>query len=153
MGIEISALHVRRSSLIDATPERVWQEFTSFERLAAWFGQGHQLEVYEPRLGGQLTLSVEVEGTRLPFGGTVLIFEPTRELSFTNNWVSDGWPVPTLITIRITPLYEGSQVELFHHGFERMGSDAPSILEDYEGGWDNHHLRALREIVESQGTA
>ena len=33
MGIEISALKVRRSSLIQATPERVWQEFTSFERL------------------------------------------------------------------------------------------------------------------------
>jgi uncharacterized protein YndB with AHSA1/START domain len=40
MGIEISALHVRRSSLIQATPERVWQEFTSFDQLAAWFGRG-----------------------------------------------------------------------------------------------------------------
>jgi hypothetical protein len=33
MGIQIGALHVRRSTLIQATPERVWEEFTSFERL------------------------------------------------------------------------------------------------------------------------
>ena len=44
MGIEIGSLHVRRSNFVQATPERVWQEFTSFDRLAAWFGRGHQLE-------------------------------------------------------------------------------------------------------------
>ena len=51
MGVQISALYVRRSSLIQATAERVWEEFKSFERLGAWFGRGHQLEVYEPGLG------------------------------------------------------------------------------------------------------
>ena len=79
MGIEISALHVRRSSLVQATPERVWQEFTSFERLAAWFGRGQQLEVYEPALGGQVLLSVEMGGAKRAFGGPIVIFEPARE--------------------------------------------------------------------------
>src|SRR5262245_53775524 len=105
MGIEISALHVRRSSLIQATPERVWQEFTSFDRLAAWFGRGHRLEAYEPRLGGRVRLSVEIDGAKRAFGGRILIFEAGRELSFSSNWESDGWPVPTLITLRLTPLY------------------------------------------------
>jgi len=33
MGIEIGVLAVRRSVLIHTPPARVWEEFTSFERL------------------------------------------------------------------------------------------------------------------------
>ena len=36
MGVEISTLHVRRSSLANAAPARVWHEFASFERFDAW---------------------------------------------------------------------------------------------------------------------
>ena len=148
MGIEISALNVRRSSLIQAQPERVWREFTSFDRLAAWFGRGQQLEVYEPELGGRVLLSVEIKGAKRAFGGPILIFEPARELTFSSNWESDGWPVPTLITIRLTPLYDACHVELFHHGFDRLGSDAGSELQGYEAGWDTRQVDALKAIVE-----
>ena len=149
MGIEISSLHVRRSSLIQATPERVWQEFTSFDRLGAWFGRGHTLEVYEPELDGQVLLSVEMGGAKRSFGGRILIFETARELTFSNNWESDGWPVPTFITLRLTPLYDACLVELFHHGFERLGGDAGVELQGYEAGWHSRHLEALKAIVES----
>ncbi len=148
LGIEISALHVRRSGLIQATPARVWQEFASFDRLAAWFGRGHQLEVYEPELGGQIRLSVEIDGAKRPFGGRILIFEPARELTFSNNWETEGWPVPTLITLRLTPHYDACHVELFHHGFERLGGEAGAELQGYESGWDSRHLKALKAIVE-----
>jgi uncharacterized protein YndB with AHSA1/START domain len=150
MGIEIGALHVRRSSLIQATPARVWEEFTSHERLAAWFGRGHRLEIYEPGVGGQVRLSVENEGTKRVFGGRVLVFEPERELTFSDNWETGGWPVPTLLTLRLTPLYEACHVELFHHGFERLGAEAAADLEGYETGWHAGHLQALREIVEGR---
>ena len=62
MGLRISLLNVRRSILIQASPTRVWQEFESFERIAAWLGHGHQLHVFEPRLGGQVDMSVEIDG-------------------------------------------------------------------------------------------
>lgn len=148
MGSQIGALHVRRSSLVRASAERVWQEFASFERLAAWFGLGHRLEAFEPRLGGQVRLSVETGGERRAFGGPILVFEPARELTFSNNWESGGWPVPTQITIRLTPLAGACHVELFHHGFERLGEDADSELEGYEAGWHSRHLEALKAIVE-----
>ena len=148
MGIEIGALHVRRSSLIQETPERVWQEFASFDRFAAWFGRGQQLEAYEPELGGQVLLSVEIDGAKRPYGGPILIFEPARELTFSNNWETVAWPVPTLITLRLTPLYDACHVELFHHGFERLGSDSGAELQGYEAGWHSRHLEALKAIVE-----
>jgi len=148
MGVTNGPLHVRRSAFIQATPARAWQEFASFDRLAAWFGRGHQLEAYEPEPGGRVLLSVEIDGARRSFGGPILAFESGRELSFSNNWESDGWPVPTLITLRLEPLYDACHVELFHHGFERLGSDAGAQLRGYEAGWTSHHLEALKAIVE-----
>lgn len=149
--MEIGRLHVRRNILIHAQPRQVWQHFTSFERLAAWFQLGHTLEAFEPNVGSTVTLSVEINGERRGFGGPILVFDADREFSFKNNWEDEAhaWPVATFITLRLTPLYEGTLVELFHHGFERLGKDAADNLQGYEAGWDAHHLEALRMIVEA----
>lgn len=80
----------------------------------------------------------------------MIAFEPERELSFTSLWQGEmTWAVPTLWTIRLTQIYDGTQVEIFHHGFERLGVQVADALEDYEAGWDTKHLRALRKHVES----
>jgi uncharacterized protein YndB with AHSA1/START domain len=149
MGIQISLLNVRRSILINATPRRVWQEFGSFASISAWFGRGHQLHTFEPKLGGHVEMSVEIGGERRHYGGSVVVFDEAREITFESNWEgAHAWPVPTFMTIRLTPLYEATLVEIFHHGFERFGSDAADNLQGYEDGWDIKHLKALRAIVE-----
>ena len=80
----------------------------------------------------------------------MIAFEPEHEISFTSQWQGElAWAVPTLWTIRLTQVCEGTQVEIFHHGFERLGAQAADALEDYEAGWDTRHLRALRKRVES----
>lgn len=149
MGLTIGALHIRRSTWIRATPARVWEEFASRERLDRWFGLGHRLDGFEPGEAGRIDLSVEIDGERRAFGGPLLVFDPERELSFENNWAPPhAWAQPTFITIRLTPLYEGTLVELFHHGFERLGDEAGDMLEGFEVGWGMNHLTALRQIVE-----
>jgi uncharacterized protein YndB with AHSA1/START domain len=148
MGMVIGPLHMRRSIFIEATPARVWQEFESFDRVAAWLSHGHTLHRFEPRVGGEVEFSVDIDGARQRFGGPIVVFEPAREVSFESNW--DGqlrWPVPTFWTIRLASACEGTVVELFHHGFERLGVDAGDNLEGYEEGWDVKHLKALRAIV------
>ncbi len=149
MGVEISLLKVRRSILIKASAQRVWQEFETFDRIAGWLSRGHVLHTFEPRLNGQVDMSVEIDGERRHYGGPVLIYEPAREVTFESNWDAPyAWPVPTLWTIRLTSIYDGTMVEIFHHGFERLGADAADNLEGYEEGWDLRHLKALRAIVE-----
>ena len=149
MGLEIGCLNVRRSILIQASPARVWQEFESFDRIAGWFNRGHQLHTFEPQVGGKVAMSVEIDGARRHYGGSVLVYEPEREVSFESQWEPPhSWPVPTFFTIRLTPLYDATLVEIFHHGFERFGSDAADNLEGFEEGWDMKHLKALRSIVE-----
>lgn len=150
MGLDIGSLHVRRSILIAATPSCVWQEFTDFERVHAWLGRGHTLHRLELSVGGTAELSVEINGEERYFGGSVLVLEPERELSFESNWhPPHQWPVPTRWTIRLTPVDGGTLVELFHHGFEGLGARAADELQGYEQGWDVKHLVALRAIVEA----
>ncbi len=162
MGVEIGQLAVRRSIFIKAPPERVWREFESLERMQAWFGTGHTLLKYEPRVGGWVELEIEPEGNAVRFGGRVTVFEPPRELTFENDWLSPPdamtaafgeewrtWAGPSLITLRLTPALGGTVVELFHHGFERSPDKAAEMLRGYEGGWTIRQLDALRQIVEA----
>jgi len=149
MATEIGILAVRRSILIKAPPERVWQEFETFDRMHAWFGTGHRLLTYEPRVGGQVLLEVDHEGRPLQYGGPVLVFDPSRELTFESDWIpSQGWLEPTLVTIRLAGVLGGTLVELFHHAIERVGEDAAEQHAGFEAGWTTRHLEALRAIVE-----
>jgi uncharacterized protein YndB with AHSA1/START domain len=149
MPTEIGILAVRRSIHISAPPERVWQEFESFERMKAWFGTGHALLEYEPRLNGNVLLEVVHEGRTLQYGGPIIVFEPGRELTFEDDWIpSQGWLAPSLITFRLTPALDGTVVELFHHALERTGPNAAADHAGFESGWDNHHLETLKRAVE-----
>ena len=149
VGITIGSMHVRRNIWIQASVSRVWQEFESFDRFVAWFGRGHTIHEFELQAGGMADLSVEIDGEPRHFGGRVVVFDPERELTFESNWhAPHAWPVPAFFTLRLTPLYDGTLVEVFHHGFERQGRDAGDLLAGYEDAWDLKHLKALREIVE-----
>lgn len=95
MGTNIGPLAVRRSIWIAATPERVWHEFESFERMQAWFGTGHSLTAYEPRLGGYgrptpgtaaSTAKPFVSGARSSSG-----ILPTRSPGRTTGSATAGW--------------------------------------------------------------
>ncbi len=77
------------------------------------------------------------------------MFDPAREITAAINWRKpNDWPMPMLWTFLLTPLYDGTLVEIFHHGFERLGREAARQHEAYEEGWTNRHLKALRAIVE-----
>jgi uncharacterized protein YndB with AHSA1/START domain len=147
---KIGTLAVRRSILINATPERVWQEFESFEKLAAWFGRGHRLLEYEPKLGGTMLLEVDLSGEPHRYGGPIIVFEPASELTFEDDWVPPRWPAPTLITFRLTPALDGTLVELFHHMIENVGDDRDEWHAGFESGWDMKHLIALKQIIEGR---
>lgn len=153
MGLAIGALHVRRSIFIHAGPERVWEEFTTADRIAAWLDRGHTLHSIEPRLGGCAEMSVEIGGERRRYGGPLIVYDRPHEMSLEITW-REPWDavyasaIPSYWTFRLNLLYSGTLVELFHHGFELTGPDAADNLEGYEEGWDVKHLKALRGIVE-----
>ena len=150
MGIVVGPLHVRRSIFIQASAARVWQEFETEESLKGWLNLGQSVHQFEPRVGGRVEMSVEIGGEQRFYGGAVLVYDPAREVTFESQWhPPHDWPVPTFWTIRLTSLYDGTQVEIFHHGFERLGTDAADNLEGFEEGWDIRHLKALRATIDA----
>lgn len=161
MTPEASPLRVRRSILIAASPERVWREFETQERMSGWWGavtgspeagtqQGQWLDVYEPREGGAIRMAVMWDAERVSYGGTIKVFAAAREFTFENDWIPNrGWKAPTYITLRLTPALGGTLVELFHHGFERTGGDTAAEHAGYEQGWGMTQLMALKQIAEN----
>jgi uncharacterized protein YndB with AHSA1/START domain len=154
-------LVVRRSIHIAASPDRVWHEFASFERMTQWWGlvlgapragtpNGQRLLTYDPRPGGRIEMEVELNGSPLRYGGTIVTLNPGRELTFECDWIPNrGWLLPTLLTIRLTPALNGTLVELLHHGFERTGDSGAADHAGYESGWGMTQLMALRELVKA----
>jgi uncharacterized protein YndB with AHSA1/START domain len=147
---EISPFGIRRAAFIHATPEHIWEEFTTHERMKAWFGTGHTLTQYEPRVGGMVETSFGDEPHYAR--GEVLVYEPGRELTFEQcwlgpDWTGHEWSGPVKVTILLTPAGSGTMVELFHHGYDLIGGDPAEYLSAFEGGWDTHHLDALAAIV------
>jgi len=163
MNPDASPLKVRRSVHVRATPERVWEAFTSKPRMDAWWGfaartpeagssGGQWLDTYEPRVGGRIEMAVMWDGERVRYGGVIRSFDPARELTFENDWIPNrGWEAPTFVTLRLTPALGGTLVELFHHGFERTGGDVSAEHAGYETGWGMTQLAALKAVVEGSG--
>src|SRR5688572_21853674 len=150
MTTEISPFGIRRAAFIHATPDRIWEEFTTLERMQAWYGTGHQLTQYEPRVGGNVE-TILGDGSAQS-RGEVLVFEPGRELTFEQRWIGPDWngrewAAPAKVTILLTEAAGGTLVELFHHGYDLLGGDPADYLRGFEGGWDTHHLDALAELV------
>ena len=148
---EIGELHLRRSILIAARPERVWREFESFKRIVDWFNHGHQIHALEPVVGGPVDMSIDGDGgpdERLHFKGNVRTVLPAGELTFDTNFVDEPMPAVTFWTFRLSGFPSGTLVEFFHHGYEAFGADAARFLEGFESAWDLKHLSALRRNVE-----
>ena len=160
MNPDNSVLKVRRSILINAAPQDVWENFTSFKLMESWWGfrigdpeagtsKGQFLDKYEPRVGGRIEMAVNWDGARVSYGGEIKTFAAGAEFTFENDWIPNrGWKAPTYITIRLTPALNGTLVELFHHGFERTGGDTAGEHEGYETGWGMTQLSALKSICE-----
>jgi uncharacterized protein YndB with AHSA1/START domain len=157
---DASVLKVRRSIHIAAPPARVWEEFTSKARMDRWWGvirdkpvagqpNGQHLRVYEPKAGGRIEMEVDMDGAPARYGGVIRIFDAGHELTFENDWIpTQGWKAPTFITLRLAPAPNGTLVELFHHGFERVGGDVAAEHASYEQGWGMLQLSALKAMVE-----
>jgi uncharacterized protein YndB with AHSA1/START domain len=141
-------LAVRRSIVIAAPPPRVWEEFTSAERMQRWFAC--ERLVLEPWAGGRFETEGDHGGIHYVFGGKVVACQPPRELTVEWGWVPRRWPGVTLLSFLLQPADAGcTRVEIVHHGFERLGGRAREVYESFERGWDLSELEALKHAVEN----
>lgn len=156
---QIGKLAVRRSIEINATPERVWQEFASAERFRLWYtdADGAPLDCkkldYEPRVGGVFRTEGyhEWQGGKQTFGftGSVLVYDPPRELTVEMKALHLDWQGISYLTFVLTPVAGGrTKVDIIQHGFESFREAAENLYNAFEHGWDMRVPEALRNLVE-----
>jgi hypothetical protein len=141
----INIAPVRKSVLVQATPDEAFEVFTA--RLDRWWPKTHGIgrapvreSIIEPFVGGRWYTKLE-DGTEATVGH-VLIWQPAER--FVVSWeISAEWkpdPRPTFtseVEVRFVPDSAArTRVELEHRNFERMGAAAgESMRKGVDGGW------------------
>lgn len=125
-----SALEIE--TFIPASPEQVWQAFTTTEGLQSWWWR-HWRDVRieaDVRIGGRYR--IEAPSAGIAVGGTYLAVGQPTHLAFTWRWQDeDGTSVDEAVDIRFAAQDGGTRILLRHTG--PWTDDAPAT--SYREGW------------------
>jgi uncharacterized protein YndB with AHSA1/START domain len=144
---EAQDLTVRKSVVVDCSPEHAFETFT--ERIYTWWpfethspaNERPESATFEPRVGGRV-YDRTATGEEHEWA-TVLAWEPPTR--FVVDWhVTPGNP-STELEVRFVPEGDGTRVELEHRGWERYGDEAAETCASYNSGWE----KVLRPFVEA----
>jgi uncharacterized protein YndB with AHSA1/START domain len=138
MSTQAPDLTVRKSIVVDCSPERAFEAFTA-EKTLWWPYETHSASgerpervVYEPRAGGRVY--DVLAGGREHDWGTVLAWEPPHRVAV--EWKVNPKNPPTELEVRFSPEGEATRVDLEHRGWERYGEEAAESFGSYDSGWD-----------------
>lgn len=129
---------LRREVVVRRSPEEAFEIFTA--RFTTWWPLHkfslHQAEAQscciEPRVGGEV-FEVAKNGDRGTWGKVVLWDPPHR---FAMTWHPGRDPESAQeVEVRFVAVPDGTQVQLTHRGWAKLGAQAKETRESYEGGW------------------
>lgn len=127
---ESITLEVRRT--IRATPERIFEAWTTPQQLRRWWGPAHvecSDAAVDLRVGGRYHLDNRLpDGTVLRIEGEFERIEPPGELVY--SWHLAGSAQAERVTVRLLACAEGTEVSITH---ERIAT--PAARDDHERGW------------------
>jgi uncharacterized protein YndB with AHSA1/START domain len=129
---------VRKSLVVDCSPERAFELFT--REVASWWPLGKYSiggdkiteVVFEEQVGGRI-FERHTDGGEGEWG-RVLAWEPPQR--FAMSWYPGGEPSQaTELEVRFAAEGEGTRVDLEHRGWEILGERAAEARTGYDGGW------------------
>ena len=132
------ALVVRQSVRVELAPSDAFRLFT--DGIGEWwpldegfsYGGDRAREIFlEPFEGGRF-FERFVDGDELQVG-TVVVCSPPDRVVFT--WRSPDWQGETEVEVRFIADRSGTNVQLEHRGWERLGFDAAGIASQWASGW------------------
>lgn len=145
MSNTIKIAPVRKTLVVEATPQRAFDVFTA--GIDRWWPKTHGIgaapvrqSIIEPRVGGRWYATCE-DGSEVVVGH-VKVWRPGERVVFT--WeISAAWKPDARVAlaseIEVQFHADGAgrtRVELEHRNFERMGAAAgDSMRKDVDGGW------------------
>ncbi|PRX51422.1 uncharacterized protein YndB with AHSA1/START domain [Prauserella shujinwangii] len=150
-----AGLEVRKSVVVEGTPERAFAVFT--ERPMDWWPPHHVLVrrprvaiTFEPRVGGRY-YEVDAEGEEADWG-RVLVWEPPHRLAMTwrvnGHWQRIGDDEASEIEVTFVPLDSGrTRVELAHLHLDRLGDTAEAMMRALDGPSPGETLASFARAV------
>ncbi len=145
MNRTISIAPVRKTIVVQATPERAFAVFTA--GLDRWWPKTHNIgsapireSIIEPFVGGRWYSKCE-DGSEAVVGH-VSVWQPSQR--FVVSWeISAQWKPDARVALAsevevrfVADAAGGTRVELEHRNFERMGiADGETMRKGVDGGW------------------
>lgn len=125
---------VRVACSVDLAFEVFTREASTWWPLAthSLSGESARELVFEEHAGGAV-YEVTHDGARGHWA-TVLAWEPPAR--FVLSWEIVPGREPTELELRFSAEGDGTRVDLEHRRWERLGAEARSVRDSYEGGWD-----------------
>jgi uncharacterized protein YndB with AHSA1/START domain len=125
------AIAVKRSIVINADRERIWQALTDAAQVSKWFDSSM---TWEFKLGIGEPITYWMNGEVLGKGRIVTVDSPER---FAFNWTPEpGNPAETLVTFTLERVAEGTRVTVVEAGFEVLPADRQQPrVEENSDGW------------------
>ena len=145
--IKGQTIEIKKSIVIDASPEVVFNAITNPEELTQWFPDQ---AILEPKVGGKIKFSFYKEEDREHRSfdffpeGTIIEFIPNKRISYT--WQEPNTPdfPRTVVTWELEKIEDDkTRVKLLHTGFEG------GKLFKHDEGW-SHFLNQLRKYCEKR---
>jgi uncharacterized protein YndB with AHSA1/START domain len=129
---------VRESVRVDLSPDEAFRLFT--DGISEWwpleegysYGGDRAREIFLEAVEGGRFYERFVDGDELQVG-TVTVCSPPDRILFT--WRSPDWRAETEVDVRFLAQRDGTNVEVVHRGFDRLGPDGEAIARRWGSGW------------------
>ena len=139
-------IEIRKTIVIDATPEVIFKAITNPEELTQWFPDE---VVFEPHIGGKVTFDFSdkksgKEGGGCQIHGTIIEFISNKKISYTwEHTNSSSENSKTIVTWELERIKDdGTRVNLRH-----TGSTTTEMAKEHDEGW-TYFLPELKKYCE-----
>jgi uncharacterized protein YndB with AHSA1/START domain len=144
MTTETAIAPIHKQLVVQCPVERAFDMFTA--RIGEWWplpthsvdGAASRAVYFEPGDAGRL-VEVLSDGRETTWGH-ILAWDPPHRIVFSWHPGRDCARTQTYeateVEVRFAPTEDGTQVELIHRYWERLGDRAAAAREEYHQGWD-----------------
>jgi uncharacterized protein YndB with AHSA1/START domain len=134
---------IRKSIIIDATPEVVFKAITETNELTKWFPDH---VILEPNVGGKVRFSFYKEQNKMDrdyiVEGSIIEFIPNKKISYTWQYKDIPEFPETIVSWKLEELERNkTRVELVHSGFTGKEQEKVSS-KGHDEGW-THFMNEL----------
>ena len=131
---DIPGVQLRCRQRLPLPVEAAWSWLTEPALLGRWLAREVQVET-GPEGTVHLT-HISEAGDEVRERGRSLEVEPPRRWRLAFEQLDSGWPVPTRLTLELSPVEGGCELSVLQEGFEHLPlSDCLTIWETYRDRW------------------